>query len=254
MASVDSGVNVYCRVSAGSSCSLDYQESIMKKACDELKWPVSNVYKCVSSAYKKMATYLSALSQIKNGKFMFYAVDRFSRDVKIGKELAKTFLKNGSQMYFVREKLLLNKSNFPTFIKYLEFAEQESKNISDRTSTAKRYLAANGYCVTASAPFGFKKRKLADGRSKIERNPKDTIIKKFIIACRTPNTHVRDLNKLLTECGAEGKLELSEGTAIVDDLSYENIADLLNEFELGDRKWTPNLISRIYKTNDRKVV
>lgn len=241
------GANVYCRVSAGSSCSLDYQESILRKACDELKWPIGNVYKCVSSAYRKMATYLHALSQIKNGKFVFYAVDRFSRDVEIGKSLAKTFLKNGSQLYFVREKMLLNKNTFPEFIQYLKHAEQESKNISDRTSSAKRYLASNGYCVNATAPFGFKKRKLADGHSKIERNPKDMLIKKFILACRTPGTHVKELNRLLLDCGSAETLELSSGDRIIDNLSYENIAELLNDFKLGDRNWTPNLISRICK-------
>lgn len=244
---MSSSANVYCRVSAGSSCSLDYQESIMKKACDELKWSVGNVYKCVSSAYKKIPTYLPALSQIKNGKFVFYAVDRFSRDVEIGKKLAETFLKNKSQMYFVREKLLLNRNNFQTFVKFLEHAEQESKNIADRTSNAKRYLASNGYCVNATAPFGFKKRKLPDGHNKIERNPKDLLIKRFILACRTMGTHVKELNKLLLNCGSKETIELSEGNRIIDELSYENIATILNDFNLGNRKWTPGLISRICK-------
>jgi hypothetical protein len=185
-------------------------------------------------------------------------VDRFSRDVGIGISLAEAFIANGNKLYFIREKLLVEKTTgneWQQLFKYLTFAEQESKNIADRTSTAKRYLASLGYCTTAIPPFGFKKRKLSNGHHALEKNVLHAKIARFIALCRKPNAHLTSLNKYLQVCTNDKvDIELSISDKLIEPLSWQNITNLLNDYHV-EGSWTARTVSRIhYKEKNRGVV
>jgi DNA invertase Pin-like site-specific DNA recombinase len=245
---------VFCRVSTGRGCSLDYQEDKIKSVLAQLNWNIRETIKCTGSAYNEVPARLNELSGLKGKKIVFYCVDRFSRNYTNGVILAKKFISNKNELYFVTEKLKLATSCGPeweTFCTYLRAAETESDKISARVSASKKYLESKGYFTGAKAPFGYKKVKLENGKSRLVSDPNADNLLQFIDECKSEGTPVSKLNNTLAKCGANTKkypLFIDEGTKVLEtDLRYDNIADILNDYEVPGGPWTKSKISRIYK-------
>ncbi len=247
---------VFCRVSTGRGCSLDYQEAKIREVTESLKWNIKETIKYVGSAYNETPEPLIRLSKLKNKKIVFYCVDRFSRNYLKGFALATEFLKNKNELYFIVEKLKVTRDagdEWEAFCKYLTYAEAESKKIAKRVTDSKEYLKSKGYFTESAAPFGYKKIKLANGRAKLAIDPSANKVLQFIDECKSPGTSLKQLNKTLAECGGDTKRDpilLDEGTKKLEtDLRYENIAELLEDYEISGSPWTASKVSRIYKNH-----
>lgn len=245
---------VFCRVSSGRGCSLDYQEAEIKKVTDDCKWNIKETIKYVGSAYNEIPKPLLELCKLKRKKFVFYCVDRFSRNYLAGFDLASKFLKNKNELYFIVEKLKVNKDSgdeWETFCKYLKYAEAESRKIAKRVDDSCKYLRSQGYFTGSVAPFGYKKIKISNGRAKLAVDTHSSKILQFIDECKSLGTSLKRLNKTLAECGGDTKSDpiiLDEKTKKLEtDLRYENIAELLDDYEIDGGPWTKSKVSRIYK-------
>jgi DNA invertase Pin-like site-specific DNA recombinase len=248
---------ICCRISKNTGgCSLDYQEKMIREFIQNDKENnIKNVIRITSSAYKKIPTELEKLKEIRNGRFVFYAIDRFARNSVFGKKLAEEYFANGNILYFIREDLLIDKAygkNWKSFCQKLLFAEQESINIGRRIKDAKLYLKNQGFFTGSKIPTGFKKRKLDNGRSILEKEDNYTDIKKFIIACKSPGSKISIINKLLKKCMHDNNIDdtplvlSSKGNKLITDLTYKNISDILNEYNINGGSWTLNKVVKIH--------
>ncbi len=245
----------FCRISSGkSSISLLAQEQEIERI---LPGEPKKIIKCISSAYRNIPNDMIMFKNISNAYILFCAVDRFSRNVILGSNLAKKILENKNTIHFIRENITLKYAKgfaWDKFIEYLKQSEAESDNISNRVKMAKQFLKRNGYYTSSNVPIGFKKIKLLNGRYKLEVDKNIANIKRFVKFCRTPGTTVRTLNKQLQMCGADtakDPLILNINPKKLEtDLTYNNIADLLNDYSLGKRKWNSSMISRLYNTDN----
>ncbi len=251
----------FCRVSVGRGCSLDYQEIQIRKASEVPGTTIKEIIKYVGSAYKEVPDVLLQMSSTLSGrKIIFYCVDRFSRNYNHGTQLAKDFLKNQNELYFVVENLLVSKTDnveWDKFCKLLADAETESQKISRRVIDAKEYLTSQGYFMGSSAPFGYKKIKLPNGYSKLEVDPSTDQIIQFINECRTPGVSIKRLNDTLASCNGDTKnhpIVLDENTDVLEtDLRFENIATLLNDYKINGMPWSATKVSRIYNLHKSNI-
>jgi DNA invertase Pin-like site-specific DNA recombinase len=258
---MSNNIIAYCRISCDSatSCSLDYQESEIKKVATQMKWKIKAIDKEVISAYKSTSDRLNAYRKKKKTKIVFYSIDRFSRNQEAGTKLATDLLKKHNELFFIREKLAIKDIKslaWKQFLHYLYLAERESKLIGERISASKAYLKQEGYCTSSVAPFGYKKRKLDNGRCVLDENTYDWHLLAFIEDCKTVDTSLDDLNKSLATIGGDTKkypIEFDRGMdVLVTDLTYHNIANILDEYNvnvIGNGKWTASKVARIYKKN-----
>lgn len=247
----------FCRVSSDQGgCSLDYQEQAIKELAINKKINIKETIKYSGSAYNSIPEPLIRLAELKNKTIIFYSVDRFSRNYNYGIMMAKRFVKNKNRLYFVVEKLLVefaDSHEWNNFNNYLHYAQAESEKISQRVTDAKRYLRSKGYFTEATAPFGYKKVKLSNGRAKLLKDNDSNCIVNFIEECRTIGTKVRTLNETLHECGGDSK----ENPIILDDrskristvLKFDNIAELLNDYSIRGGPWYGAKVSKIYYTH-----
>lgn len=245
---------VFCRVSSGRGCSLDYQEAEIKKVTDDCKWRIKETIKYVGSAYSETPKPLLELCKLKRKKIVFYCVDRFSRNYLAGFNLASKFLKNKNELYFIVEKLKITKDSgdeWETFRKYLKYAENESQKIAKRVDDSRRYLRSQGYFTDSVAPFGYKKIKLSNGRTKLAIDTQSNKVLQFIDECKSPGTSLKRLNKTLAKCGGDTQSDPiifdEKSDKLETDLRYENIAELLKDYEIDGGPWTKSKVSRIYK-------
>ncbi len=245
---------VFCRISTGRGCSLDYQEALIRKAAGVAGSTIKEVIKHIGSAYKETPKALLHLSAtLKHKKIMFYCVDRFSRNYNQGLQLAMDFLKNQNVLYFVVENLLVQATvgaEWDKFCKLLADAETESQKISRRVTDAKDHLTSQGYFTGSVAPFGYKKVKLLNGYVKIEVDPNTDQIVRFIKECKTPGVSVEQLNNTLAKCGGNTEAHpiILDGDSDVleTDLRFENIATLLNDYNILGGPWSSAKVSRVY--------
>jgi DNA invertase Pin-like site-specific DNA recombinase len=269
-------VYVYCRVSTygHNSVSLDAQEEAIKQVLDRLHWKVKYIDKEVRSAFGTVSEKIKSYVDKRGYNIVMYAVDRYSRNFKDGVTTAISLLARGHKLYFVREKLevdSVDSNTWRVFLEYLKRAEQASQEIADRVFTSKSYLKKQGYHTESNTPFGYKKRKLDNGRTVLQEKAYDHKVLKFIEACRTEKTTITAISKALSLLAPSAKqfpLELEEfdydkndnpivsmkhyETKKIGPLTYENIASILNTYEvpvIGKGSWTAHKVAKIYNGN-----
>lgn len=263
-----SKVYIYCRISSvgqDKGVSLEAQESALKSIANQLNWKIAHIQKVTSSAYKQNADGLDFYADLHNKKILIYSVDRFSRDVELGSELAKELLENNNTLYFFKEQFYLDKyepeaNKWKKFVHALTISENESKLISERVIMGKRKARELGRFNGGKTPFGFKKIKtIEEGYNKLVLDDTVEPIIKLIVACRTTHVKIETLNSLIKECGGltegEHKLVLDGGYSnrVEYFLSYGTIQDILNEYSIAGRKWTSSLVKTIYEKFCDKV-
>ncbi len=246
----------FCRISVRGSSGLDYQEAEILKVAEECKWEIKETIKYTGSAYKNIPEPLERLVKLKNKKILFYSVDRLSRNFDNGIDLAERFIEAGNELYFIVEKLRLVELRGPeweTFQKYLRYAEAESAKIAARSRDALKYIRSQGYFTGSTAPFGYNKQRLDNGRHVLVADPLAEHILQFIELCKTPGTTMKKINEVMALCGGDTKshpIVLDEKTPTLEtDLRWENIATLLNDYEIKGGPWSASKVSRIYKSN-----
>ena len=254
-------VYIYCRISSikqTDGVSLETQESELTTISKKFNWKIQHVQKVVSSAYNTVPDGFDMYTSLHNKKILVYSVDRFSRSVENGSEMAKELIENNNTIFFWKEKLKIdscdiNNDKWKIFVKCLEQSENESKMISDRVKAGKRKAMEQGRFCGGPTPFGYKKIKLIqDGYFKLVPDETTYPIINFIIACKTINTKKNKINELLGLCGVDvkGKNALNflddETDIITCPFDFSEIVDVLNEYNVNGRKWNYSIVKSIY--------
>jgi DNA invertase Pin-like site-specific DNA recombinase len=249
---------IYCRVSSlgqnvyNKSVSLRSQECICGKFSYENKLNPRRIYKEINSAYNRIPPVLSEVVNLKNTVIVIASVDRFSRSSKFGIEMSKKCIQNGNSLIFIREKLHIVKiTDVQKLSEILKMTEGESKLISERVKTSKKYLKDAGLYSGGTIPYGYTlvKRKL------VPHTYEQNVIN-FIKICKNPIIKSKDLNDAMKKISSYEKYEYidcydTDGdvvSCITESLSNAEISNLLNSYKIEKRKklWNASKISRIY--------
>jgi DNA invertase Pin-like site-specific DNA recombinase len=249
---------IYCRVSSlgqnvyNKSVSLRSQECICGKFSYENKLNPRRIYKEINSAYNKIPPVLSEVVNLKNTVIVIASVDRFSRSSKFGIEMSQKCIQNGNSLIFIREKLHIVKiTDVQKLSEILKMTEGESKLISERVKTSKKYLKDAGLYSGGTIPYGYTlvKRKL------VPHTYEQNVIN-FIKICKNPIIKSKDLNDAMKIIYSYEKYEYidcydTDGDVvsyITEPLSNAEISNLLNSYKIEKRKklWNASKISRLY--------
>jgi len=235
---------VYNRLSLSTvdNSSLLRQEHFCTKYASGAKLKVSEIHKEVCSAYKKKPNVLNSLVQRNNLYLIVYNVSRFSRSLKLGLEMLSTLFTNGGKVYFVDEGVeYAHDSDLDKLKIFLLKAELESDVISHRVKSSKKYLREKGKYSGGSIPFGY----TIDKDNVIIPDLSESSIIKFIKECGCKRVIASRLNNIMRKIMMELFPNVKYTSIIlynvdgksrrINKLSYANIADLLNSYDIKKR-------------------
>ena len=214
---------------------------------------ISEMHNITGSAFKTVPTSLREIFETKKNKvLLFICVDRFSRSIKIGTELANMALRRGNSLVFIQEKIIIKKYSDIKLIKtHLSKAESESLTLSNRIKGSRSYLSGIG-----AHPGGF----IAYGHHLVDKTVKPNVYEqcviKFITLCKSNNIKTTQLNNIMKristiytpiEClDVDGNII----TDMSDVLNNSEIAKLLNDYGILKRgyAWNTRMVANIIKT------
>jgi DNA invertase Pin-like site-specific DNA recombinase len=204
----------------------------------------------VHSAYSIVPPLLEVLAKKRAHRIVFYAVDRFSRNVISGMQCAMTMLKNKCELVFIREHLVITATEGRAWARFIELiaqGERESDTISARVKSSISYLKRAGYHASGHVPFGFNvvQDEIKPNRRRLIENTVETTILEFIDLCRTPGTSVKSINAKLGIVNDPIVLEWTDKGKTVAlktlkyAMDYDDIAYFLNQYTAVTYKGNP---------------
>ena len=255
----------YSRVSSigqneyNKGVSLQAQEQICAKFAHENKLNIRSIYKEIHSAYNKVPKVLNDVVNKKKQTILCSSVDRFSRSIYIGIELANKAIKNKNQIIFIQEKLIIKTLEEVCLLKkHLLNSEDESLIISQRIKKARTYLINNGMHPGGAIPYGYnvvnKKLVVNSYEEKVIKFIK--LCKNDVINCNKLNTYMKQISNLDTyvdiNCYDINNQIINQ---LSECLNNQEITDLLNDYNILKRGnlWTPRMINTAIKPYDPKV-
>lgn len=263
---------VYSRVSTENQkeygVSLDAQVERCKHFALLNNQIVTDVIKEAGSAYNSVPPKCNNLTNLRNSFILVYNVDRFSRNVKKGEQLALRILDNGNTLIFVNDKLMLtppphDKQSVTKFKMLLTAAEQESQRIATRVKASLKKKRMMGYFTGGIPKYGYTKR-VVDGGSVLVPDPYEISVIKFIKLCRTCGSTANEINATLKEIreyeGDWVPLELFCGKTLTTEIKkpmyYKEIASILNDYGVRKRGrlWKSSTASSVAKNKLDKEV
>ena len=135
-------------------------------------------------------------------------------------------------------------------------AEEESKAIGRRVSEALKEKKRRGFFTGCKAPYGYVIQ-LCDGGKKLALNKQEQKVIKFINKCREVGTSAKRINSLMRRIAPDFDpdepivlyFKEQEGKRLVEPLTHQAIADLLNENNVLRRGavWKANSVRLISK-------
>ncbi len=257
---------IYCRISSMAQkegVSLAVQEQVCLDYCKKNGWQVIHIVREITSATdtKNQKLLLSIVESYGEDKIprklIVYNISRFSRNVSKGLELARKMRENNLHLVSSMEMIDVSTASGEfNLTNLLNAAEFESKLIGKRVKDALEKLKKEGHQL-GRAPFGSKVEKIEDKRKFVVEEKEQGIIQ-FIVLCRTVGTTVDTLNESLQKICSEEEyapIKLSRKKLLVEELSYDNISELLNSYRIQNRAkpWTKNAVSRIYKRYQKAI-
>ena len=230
------------------SVSLKVQESICNDYAQSNKLNIMSIYKEVHSAYNKIPAVLNTVINLNTRVILISDVSRFSRSMTVGLSMAETALNNKNQLIFIKENLTLAiAEDLCKLTPLLQKTQDESKLLSDRITSTKKYLDSNNMFSGGTISYGYKVV-----NKKVVSNENEKKILQFILLCQQKNISGIDLNSSMIEIS---KLNIYEniicydtdGNAIdtmTDSLKNSEIADLLNSYKISKRgkDWNATLV------------
>ena len=242
---------IYIRVSSKqqeNTVSLENQEEVCKKYCRDKDYNVLGVYSDVFSAKDplKLKNLREAINRLdRNTYLVIYKVCRFARNTRDGLNIYEKIKEKNSRLVSVTEPFDIHTTaGKAMFRNLLSHAEFESDTLSDRITAVMAYKKSIGSKL-GRVPFG-KSSIVVDKIRKFVHNENEQLVIDFIRKCRTRNTTIIELNQFLlniSDCGdpleiVDEKEQVCE--KIKDCLSYQNIADILNDYGVQNRgkEWT----------------
>jgi DNA invertase Pin-like site-specific DNA recombinase len=253
---------VYNRVStqkqnSTDSLSLKVQESICNDYAQANNISIKSIYKEVHSAYSKIPTVLNTVINLKTRIILISDVSRFSRSINVGLRMAETALSNKNHLIFIKENLILTTNDdISKLSPLLQKTQDESKLLSDRITSTKKYLDSNNMYSGGTVAYGYK----VDNK-KVISNENEKSILQFILLCQQKNISGNDLNKLMIDIS---KLNIYENIicydidgnptdTMTDSLTNTEIADLLNSYKVSKRgkDWNATLVKSAINSYDK---
>jgi DNA invertase Pin-like site-specific DNA recombinase len=265
---------VYCRISSVgqlSGFSLDVQLDECKRALVANNISDAVVVQEVHSAYEEIPPLLQELIRKRKHRMVFYAVDRFSRNVIKGIESAQTLINNKCVLIFIRERLMVDSTNGKEWLKLVQLltqAEAESKAISNRVKSVVAYLKRSGYHTSGRVPFGFSVSPdaIIPKRKRLHPNHQESDVMKFITLCRTKGATIDSINQALDRAvpGAiadpiviewKDKDKTIKLEALKYEMSYQDITYFLNEYGIlyRGKRWTINLVQSVGRRSQKSA-
>ena len=259
---------IYCRISSlnqTQGVSLEAQLEECNQVLHFNKQTADSVVQEVCSAYESTPPLLAILTRKRNHRVVFHAVDRFSRNVLNGVENAKQMLKYHCELIFVRERLVVRKTEGAEWLRLMSLitqAEAESKAISLRVKSTISFLKKHGYQHSSHVPYGFSAMPdpAKPHLNRLHPNTTENAIVKFIVLCRTKGSSIGDINKALREFSPSAyknpiviewtdKGETTALSFLKYAMSYDDIAYFLNEYGMVYRgkKWDSSNVSSVYR-------
>ncbi len=263
-------VIIFCRVSSfgqtGKYCiSFEVQEHKGNVCAKLFNLKIMGVIKIVESAYQgKTCTIKSLITKNRGKNIIIYDVSRFSRSVENGLELLEYAIKCNTRLFFVNEGIVWDKNHLDLRNQIrakLFLAQEESRAIGRRVKDALAEKKRRGFFTGGIPKYGYKVIDADGGRRAVPDKYEQAVIK-FIDLCRTVGTSSRRLNEWLRQLSPnfDAPIELryddTKVNTLRDIMSYREIADLLNEYEVPKRKsvWTTSSISSIGKRQYENVL
>lgn len=252
------------RISNSDNKSLDRQESEIQKFADTHMIHIVKKIRCSGTAFTGMQPAIDNLRYLQNRIIIFHAVDRFSRNYDLGLDLMRDLVNNHCTVYFVLDDLKVSSILDPEwqlFGDLLKMAEHESMRKSQRLKVANQHRLEAGYATNGSPPFGYKKQRLPNGYSTLVLDQPTIGIKEFIHECKTPGTSIAKLNETLLTCAGVDTTDAKCHPIILDpaddsdtvptklrtDMTYRNIAELLNKYHVYGGPWTESKVTKVYR-------
>lgn len=222
--------------------SIDKQRDQCKTYCSNNQYTVKEIVQEYGSAYFgcpiKLSQLIDNICENKHRnlhKIIVLSYDRLSRNSVIGMQIIDRL----KQHNVIVESLLENidyseTAGYEQLQHVFRFNEQFSRTLSKRVQLYK-----SNVIYEPSQP-----------------------VKSFIIKCKQGGIHVKQLNRLLFKCVSDENkvpLEIVTGDTVNDrlesaGLTYQNIADILNEYKIGDygqqQKWNSKYVRRVISSLD----
>lgn len=249
---------IFCRVSTynqtgGNTVSLEMQEAKCARTCALFELKIMSVSKVVESAYDGKACTIKSLINKNRGKnIVIYSVDRFCRNRERGAALLDFALKCRTRLFFVTEGIVWDGvdqwQTHDKIMDRLKIAEEESAAIGRRIRDAIAEKKRLGFFTGRVAPYGFTIQPVYGGK-RLVPNAEEADVIKFIEMCRKIGTSVDSINTWLTGT-SEGLIfeyRGAEVSQLMDVLSFSNIADILNDYEVTFRGglWTGEDVRKV---------
>lgn len=206
------------------------------------------------------------VEEMKEKVLVVLDASRFSRNEKNGRELIDRCIRNGITVVFIIEKLVVNsRENIEKAVEYIKIAENESTVKGEKVKRTKRIRSEQGYFTGGRVPYGFIKVSTEQGNV-LKEVPYEQNVITFIRLCRTPGTSISIINQALQKITnfiigqdpivIDNNETGEENQIILENLSWTNIANILNEYYVlrRGRKWTSGNVQIIrnqeYSLND----
>ena len=263
---------IFCRVSSIGQTgfghvSLEVQEAKGVACAVLFKLKIMSVIKIVESAYtlkkNKRSTIHSLIGKYSGKNIILYNVSRFSRNEAQGRELLDYALKRNTRLFFTEEGLIWDRHNLhnrQAILRKLMLAHEESRAIAARVSAALFLRKQQGFHTGGKPKYGYKVVE-ADGGKKAVPEQREQAVITFINMCREIGTSLRALNQwmetLADDPNGYEPLELGDNQRTIrEPLSYQNIADLLNDYGITKRgsRWTAASVADIAKRDYENVL
>lgn len=260
---------IFCRVSSIGQTgfghvSFEVQEAKGVACAMLFKLKVMTVIKIVESAYNlkknQKPTIETMIGKYSGKNIIIYNVSRFSRSEREGKRLLDYAIKRNTRLFFVDEGLIWdrnNQHNRQAILHRLMLSQEESRAISSRVSAALFLRKQQGFHIGGKPKYGYKVVE-ADGGKKAVADQYEQAVITFINMCRQVGTTLRAINQWMEQLTDDFEpIELGHNQrSIVEPLTYQNIADLLNDYGVLRRgsRWTGASVSEIAKRDYENVL
>ena len=259
---------IYTRISSpnqssfqGNYVSIENQLQECTKYCNSNNMIVSkHISEVVSGKDITKQILLNSILRYKNINVVFYNITRFCRNTMQGIDFVNKCIGLGINLHFVEEDL--TGSHFMDMHRLrlgLSQSEYESNTISNRIKSNNRVLKAKGWKF-GKPKFG----KKVDFKNGIRKFTSDTYEKnliEFIVMAKLGTCSCKRLNMQLKKLNPKSKdpivfFDYEKDKTIdrfdkTNTLTYYEIADLLNSYEIFNRgrQWTSNSVCTIYKNS-----
>lgn len=267
MMNKEGNVYIYCRQSKGNknvsdSLSLEHQEMMCKKYCDENRLHVTGIYKEIVSARFMDLNKLKELNKLldiigPNDTIIIYDVSRFSRCTRKALEIVEDhIIAKGCKIFSVTEKIgYTNAQEKHIFRDLLSQAELFSDSKSEKTKEIFAYLKSLGSAI-GKAPYGMKNIKEGKIIKRVNNAEENKIIS-FICKLYCDGNSVKEILKILgkNKIMKRGKKwTLSGINRILTTRGIKNIGKLSDKIsKMKIRKHNIKIIDDDYDADQKNI-